>query len=111
MRYAEYYIGDNYDGPYTQYQLDVCPPLLDQDIHAQSLHRLIEIMPNEIGKNDAFASLIVSNVKVQYYLHDVEYSDQLKSAGLWKEGNTYDNIIDCIEWLIKDGYFNKEYLV
>ena len=25
--------------------------------------------------------------------------------------NLYDNIIDCIEWLIKEGYFNKEYLV
>ena len=22
----------------------------------------------------------------------------------------YDNIIDCIEWLIKKNYFNKEYL-
>ena len=25
--------------------------------------------------------------------------------------NLYDNMIDCIEWLIKEGYFNKEYLV
>ena len=24
--------------------------------------------------------------------------------------NLYDNLIDCIEWLIKEGYFNKEYL-
>ena len=24
--------------------------------------------------------------------------------------NLYDNIIFCIEWLIKEGYFNKEYL-
>ena len=23
---------------------------------------------------------------------------------------TFDQIIDCIEWLIKEGYFNKEYL-
>lgn len=22
----------------------------------------------------------------------------------------YDNVIDCIEWLIKEGHFNKEYL-
>lgn len=27
-----------------------------------------------------------------------------------KHNNIYDNIIDCIEWLIKEGYFNKEYL-
>ena len=25
--------------------------------------------------------------------------------------NLYDSIINCIEWLIKEGYFNKEYLV
>lgn len=79
-------------------------------IRAWSLHRLIEMMPNKIRRYDSTASLIVSNEKVQYYLHDVEYSDYLTSAGRWKSGNIYDNIIDCIEWLIKEGYFNKEYL-
>ena len=29
----------------------------------------------------------------------------------FEKDNLYDNIIDCIEWLIKEGYFNKEYLV
>lgn len=24
--------------------------------------------------------------------------------------NHYDSLIDCIEWLINEGYFNKEYL-
>jgi hypothetical protein len=24
--------------------------------------------------------------------------------------NLYDSLINCIEWLIKEGYFNKEYL-
>ena len=28
----------------------------------------------------------------------------------FNDGTLYDNIIDCIEWLIKEGYFNKEYL-
>lgn len=77
---------------------------------AWSLHRLIEMMPNKISVYDSSASLIVSNEKVQYYLHDVEYSDYLTSAGRWKSGNIYDNIIDCIGWLIIEGYFNKEYL-
>ena len=77
---------------------------------AWSLHRLIEMMPNKIRVYDSSASLIVSNEKVQYYLHDVEYSDYLTSAGRWKSGNIYDNIIDCIGWLIIGGYFNKEYL-
>ena len=77
---------------------------------AWSLNRLIEMMPNNIRVYDSIASLIVSNEKVQYYLHDVEYSDYLTSVGRWKSGDIYDNIIDCIEWLIKEGYFNKEYL-
>lgn len=80
------------------------------DSSAWSLYRLIEMMPNEIRGSDSIASLIVSNEKVQYYLHDVEYSDYLTSAGRWKSGNIYDNIIDCIGWLIIEGYFNKEYL-
>lgn len=77
---------------------------------AWSLHRLIEMMPNKIRVFNSSASLIVSNEKVQYYLHDVEYSDYLTGAGRWKDGNIYDNIIDCIGWLIIEGYFNKEYL-
>lgn len=27
-----------------------------------------------------------------------------------KNKDVYYNLIDCIEWLIKEGYFNKEYL-
>ena len=84
MRYAEYYIGDNCDGPYTQYQLDVCPPLLDQDIPAWSLHRLIEMI------GDPF--------EIQHWL----------GFNIEKD---YDHTIDCIEWLIEDNRFNEEYLV
>ena len=81
------------------------------EIPAWSLHRLIEMMPNKIRIYDDSVSLIVSNTKVQYYSHDVEYSDYLSCAGKWEDGNVYHNIISCIEWLIKEGYFNKEYLV
>ena len=98
--------------------LKECTPSLEPDppfnndrfIPAWSLNRLIEMMPNNIRVYDSIASLIVSNEKVQYYFHDVEYSDYLTSVGRWKSGDIYDNIIDCIEWLIKEGYFNKEYL-
>ena len=85
-------------------------PDYSRDFPAWSLNRLIEMMPNNIRVYDSIASLIVSNEKVQYYFHDVEYSDYLTSVGRWKSGDIYDNIIDCIEWLIKEGYFNKEYL-
>ena len=97
-----------YDGEYLiAFAEDAKYP---SDIPAWSLHRLIEMMPNNIRVYDGYASLIVSNTKVQYYFHDVEYSDYLSSAGKWEDGNIYHNIISCIEWLIKEGYFPKEYL-
>ena len=30
---------------------------------------------------------------------------------MWNKPSLYDNLIDCIEWLIKEGNFPKEYLV
>jgi hypothetical protein len=49
----------------------------------------------------------VSFNKVAYYL--AEGLNELDHMFL-KYGNLYDCIIDCIEWLIKEGYFNEEYL-
>jgi hypothetical protein len=53
------------------------------DIPAWSLHRLIEI---------------VSHTQYPYYV-------------ISKELPIYDALCERIEWLIKEGYFNKEYLV
>ena len=56
----------------------------DEDtIPAWSLHRLIEI---------------VSHTQYSYYV-------------ISKELPIYDALCERIEWLIKEGYFNKEYLV
>jgi hypothetical protein len=72
-------------------------------IPAWSLHRLIEMMPMDIIDY----RLGVSFNKVAYYL--AEGLNELDHMFL-KYGNLYDCIIDCIEWLIKEGYFNEEYL-
>jgi hypothetical protein len=53
------------------------------DIPAWSLHRLIEI---------------VAHTQYPYYV-------------ISKELPIYDALCERIEWLIKEGYFNKEYLV
>lgn len=53
------------------------------DIPAWSLHRLIEI---------------VAQTQYPYYV-------------ISKELPIYDALCERIEWLIKEGYFNKEYLV
>ena len=70
-------------------------------IPAWSLHRLIEMMPKTIGRY------------FQYTCNDsCGYMDEdaLNMNGGFDEGNIYDSVISCIEWLIKEGYFNKEYL-
>ena len=70
------------------------------DIPAWSLHRLIEIcgidrLPICFGKKGR-VRIRVSHI---HPTHDGR-------SGY----NHYDSLIDCIEWLIKEGYFNKEYL-
>ena len=75
------------------------------DIPAWSLHRLIEMMPTLIGWRDKQYWLDVNN-------DGVCYSTSMSYALVeFIADNLYDNIIFCIEWLIKEGYFNKEYLV
>ena len=61
------------------------------DIPAWSLHRLIEMLGCVIQTNGKYISL--------------------PDFGFHEGQSLYDNIINCIEWLIKEGYFNKEYLV
>ena len=79
-------------------------------IPAWSLHRLIEMMPDNIHKYNDIADLSVSNELVQYRFYDVDYNHDV-CLEHFNDGTLYNNIIDCIEWLIKEGYFPKEYLV
>ena len=71
-----------------------------KDIPAWSLHRLIEIVPSTINKMLWFT--------ITPYTALYDSVDYIKSFD--SKDNLYDNIIDCIEWLIKEGYFKKEYL-
>ena len=77
----------------------------EQHIPAWSLHRLIEMMPTLIYRRERQYWLDINNDGVCYNTNGgfacVEYIAD----------NLYDNILYCIEWLIKEGYFNKEYLV
>ena len=73
------------------------------EIPAWSLHRLIEIV----------------NLKIQFRLKEkttviygISHSQPFQSfSGFGIDGKSYYNsVINAIEWLIKEGYFNKEYL-
>lgn len=92
-----------------RYELECRPPRLC-DIPAWSLSRLLETMPNNIHKYNDIADLSVSNELVQYRFYDVDYNHDV-CLEHFNDGDVYSNVIDCIEWLIKEGYFNKKYLV
>ena len=74
-------------------------------IPAWSLHRLIEMMPYDFIYNNNTYELQITCNGAGYD----DREDRYPIVGWWRS-NTYDDIIDCIEWLIKAGYFNKEYL-
>lgn len=88
----------------TDESAQVCGFMDATFIPAWSLHRLIEMMPVVITHEDC--SLILGiNATCVYYADD-EYAETFKAF----EGNLYECVVKCIEWLIKEGYFNKEYL-
>ena len=77
---------------YSQYK-DVCFP-------AWSLDRLMELVPHRYGEYCDYA-----NYFMYYYNIPLDVVEQFVGE------TKYEYLIDCIEWLIKEGYFNKEYLV
>lgn len=70
------------------------------DIPAWSLHGLIKIMPTIIT-HDGYSLILGINSTCVYYAND-EYSETFKAF----DGNLYECVIKCIEWLIKENYFN-----
>ena len=75
-------------------------PLLSQYIPAWSLHRLIEMcgidrMPISFHKKG----------KIRIRVNHIHPTHEGRSGY-----NHYNSLIDCIEWLISENYFNKEYL-
>ena len=75
-------------------------------IPAWSLHRLIEMMPQWIDTTKASLKLTIDQGKLVCYR---EISNEVQTF-VFGHTSLYDSIIDTIEKLIKEGYFNKEYL-
>lgn len=78
---------------------------------AWSLHRLMQMMPTPIKCRNShdYADLYVNCELVQYRFYDTDYMHDVCYEH-FNEGNVYDNVIDCIEWLIKEEHFPKAYL-
>ena len=79
---------------------------------AWSLHRLLSLIPKEVEVNTnprCGRQWICFNMNFAYNIIYFD-SNQEVFVGFY-EGDVYNKSISCIEWLIKEGYFNKEYLV
>ena len=72
---------------------------------AWSLHRLIEMMPVDVIPEGGFDNCftLIKNYPKGY---SVEYD----GFSYYHNENIYDTLIDGIEHLIKEGYFNKAYM-
>lgn len=76
----------------------------DTEIPAWSLHRLIEMLNEEMYGG----LLCIFKDSIRY---EEVIMDRLEAHFEVVGDNMYENVIFCFEWLIKEGYFNKEYLV
>jgi hypothetical protein len=77
----------------------------DKILPAWSLHRLIEMIPSfiNIGEHTYIFRIIQGKL---FSYHNNIVGDVL----LYGKGSIYNSAIYTIEWLIGEGYFNKEYL-
>ena len=86
-----------------------------ESVPSWSLGRLIEMLPSliPISKDlptfHHYAYLDLSPVAVSYDWEDYDGTDR-QLVGFYGNG-LFAAVVDAIEWLIKEGYFNKEYLV
>ena len=98
---------DNETLEYTEH----CSLPLGKDIPAWSLHRLWELL-DKIKKYEGEDELLYPRISLEE--EDVIF---VSPKSIWARRNfcspkgVYENIINCFEELIKEGYFNKEYLV
>lgn len=81
--------------------------------YAWSLHRLIEMMPKCVrahSSGDDSPRLHPYVPKFDYRGVTIENIDEVLDE-FYAHADLFNNICDAIEWLIKEEYFNKEYLV
>ena len=102
-----------YFDDYEDWNAYVGSPKHSKHIPAWSLWRLCEMLPPSI-KDGYHYSLIydIHRDAIGYICFANGGLQRPYNRLLWDTQSTdpFDNIIVCIEWLIKEGYFNKEYL-
>lgn len=93
-----YFLSTDKDGSFCRrYDVDCVP--------AWSLHRLIAMLPDFFSNLGRQFNLKMDKCFLRYCTaRNDEY------IYFQQKDTLYDNIIDCIEWLIKENHINKNYL-
>ena len=83
--------------------IQACPPRGDSSsfIPAWSLHRLLSMLPDDAPK--IYWILDRASITIEFEDDDSDFFPH--------KGDIYEGVVKIIEWLIKEGHFNKEYLV
>lgn len=103
---ADMFIGIDWDNELTYDNNGGYTSNLDASIPAWSLNRLIEMMPLDIVPEGGFDNIFMLTKN-----YPSGYSVEYDGFSYYHKENIYDTLIEGIEHLIKEGYFNKEYLV
>ena len=103
---ADMFIGIDWDNELTYDNNCGYTSNLDASIPAWSLNRLIEMMPLDIVPEGGFDNIFMLTKN-----YPSGYSVEYDGFSYYHKENIYDTLIEGIEHLIKEGYFNKEYLV
>lgn len=88
----------------------------EDEVSAWSLHRLIVMLPTIIYTRTFSMPMNYPETKIiDYENNSVAYLNMFGSGEMFNKNKgkyaLYDNLIACIEWLIKYGFFNKKYLL
>ena len=94
---------DGWNDPVVSWGMEWSKEVIESGrLPAWSLHRLMSMLPRCV---DGGYHLVMSYDHIAYR---TTYDDV---TTWWRGGrNLYDMIVETIKWLIKEGYFNKEYL-
>ena len=85
---------------------NITEKLVVDDTPAWSLHRLKCLLSNKIPYASGYLTVeIINNVNLMFI---TDTSEQRLISFIHE--NLYESMIKCIKWLIKEDYFNKEYL-
>ena len=95
------------DGWYVR-PLDVDESIHHMEIPAWSLHRLWELLPKSIWHDNGLEKKYHPIIEYGFVNYVSECGMELFDFDCGYE--VWGSMIVVIEWLIKEGYFNKEYL-